>query len=198
MPRFIAVVDTDKDRVRFSSRNGEDLGANAFDIGEVARRRNFLTRRGRVVGVYCIDQIVFVTGFVLHEKNVLAVAAPEVRGDRPGSIRSDRLCLIKRIFRALNPDVARAFERPHEGDELAVRRNLRPRDFRVAEEEFAVDYWRPAIRLCRNGNAIYGEQCDKDKPSREAAEHSGTALNETSHGKNLFHYLRSLELDFQK
>ena len=65
--------------------------------------------------------------------------------NRTRRVRSERLGLIERIFGAFDPDIPGSFERLYEGDELTVRGNLRAGDFRIAKEEFAVDYRRLAI-----------------------------------------------------
>src|SRR5436853_583123 len=101
----------------------------------------------RVSRIDSIDEIVFIAGFVLDKKDVLAIATPKVCRNRARGVRGNRLCLVERFFGAFDPDVARAFERFDKSNELAIGRNLRTGDLGVAEEEFAIDYGRQTIWL---------------------------------------------------
>ena len=140
MPGFIAIVYRHVKNVGFVARDFDDFRAHAFQIGEISSSRNVLARGRRIRRIDRVDEIVFVAGFVLDKKNVLAVAAPEVRWNWARGVRGNRLCLVERFFGALDPDVARAFERLNKSDELAIGRNLPSGDLRVPEEEFAIDY----------------------------------------------------------
>jgi len=57
----------------------------------------------------------------------------------PSRLGGDGMSLVERLVDALHPDVPRAFERFQEGDESAVRREPRGRDFRIAEEQLTID-----------------------------------------------------------
>src|SRR5215470_11394257 len=98
-------------------------------------------------GVYVV---ILVTCLILGEEDVLAMARPEVSGNRPLCFGGDGLRTGERLGRLLYPDIARAFEGFNKGDEGAIRGNLRAGDFRVAEEQLAVDHRRTLrpIRHC--------------------------------------------------
>ena len=112
---------------------------DAFYVGEISSRRYVLSRSGRLRRIDCVDVVIFVTGFVLDEEDVLAVARPEVTGDRPLGVGGDRLCIGEGLGRLLHPDVAHAFVGFDKGDEGAVRGDLRAGDFRVTKEKLAVN-----------------------------------------------------------
>src|SRR5260370_11710228 len=103
----------------WKGQDGENFGADALRVRQIPRGGNVLSGGRSIVGIDCIDQIIFVTGFVLHEQNVFAVAAPEVSRNWSRRIGRNRFGGIKRRFSALDPDVARPFERLDEVDEFA-------------------------------------------------------------------------------
>ena len=134
VPGFIAIVYSDINHIGFAAWHSVDNGPHALHVRQISRGRNILPR-GRVLSrVDGVDQIVLVTRFVLHEENVLTITGPEIVCNRAGLIGSDGFGRFEWIFGPFNPDIASAFKRFDERDELAVGRNLGARDFRVAEE----------------------------------------------------------------
>src|SRR5207253_2541764 len=80
--------------------------------------------------------------------------------------------LVERLGGRLHPDVARPFERLEERDVLAVGRDLRARDLRVAEEEVAIDdRWKTA---CGGSRRRLGP-CE---PRRGGRDKDGDAENQ--------------------
>ena len=121
MPGRIAIVESDVDGIHLSARLFINLGAHAFQVGQVSRGRHILAGCRARVGIHGIDQIVLIAGFVLHEQDKSSVAAPEITRDWSRGIGSDWFRLFKWFFAAFDPDVARAFERLDKGDEFPVR-----------------------------------------------------------------------------
>ena len=126
----------------------------AFYVGEISSCRHVLSCGGCVRRIDCVDVVVFVTGFVLDEEDVLAVARPEVTGDRSLCVGGDRLRVGERLGGLLHPDIAHAFERFDKGDEGAVRGDLRAGDLRITKEELAVNQ-RRTLRPHRRGERDY-------------------------------------------
>src|ERR1044072_1138823 len=142
MPGWVAVVDTDVDGIRFGTRHCINKRAHAFYVGEITRGRHVLSRGRRIGRIDGIDVVILVAGFVLDEEYVLAIARPEVSGDRALRVGRDRLRVRERLGRLLHPDIACALERFDKRDERPVRGNLRARDLWIAKEKLTVDYGR--------------------------------------------------------
>ena len=134
VPGFVAIIYSDINHIRFTARDGINHGPHALRVSQIPGGGNVLAG-GRVLSrVDGINQIVLVTGFVLHEENVLAVAAPKIVCNRAGLVGSDGFRRVEWVFGPFDPDIASAFQRLDERDELAVGRNLGAGDFRVTEE----------------------------------------------------------------
>lgn len=105
-----------------------------------------------LVRVDGVEVEVLVAALIVNEQNKLAVTTPEETPDRAFRFIGQQARVREWLIRALDPNVQRIFMRFEEGDELAVGRNRRPRDFRVAEQYFAVNQWRQTV-LRRRGRA---------------------------------------------
>ena len=159
MPGLVAVVEPDVDRVRIAPGHFVDERARAFNISEITGGRN-LSAGGRLRGgIHSVDVIVLITVLVLNVEDVLAVAAPEVRRDGPLRVGSDRLRRAEGLLGLLDPDVAGLAERFQESNVLPVRRNLRPGNLRIAEEQLAVNDGR-LLRL--RGERQNERECSED------------------------------------
>ena len=84
-------------------------------------------------------------------------------------VGGERFSGVERFFGALDPDVARAFERLDEGDEFAVRGDLRARNFRIAEEQFAINQRRVRVGLseCRTKSQLRKTGQKPEQTSRQ-------------------------------
>jgi hypothetical protein len=149
VPRLVTIVEPDVHDVGIVFRNGVDVRAHALGGGEIPRGRNFLTSGGRSGRIHRVDVEVLVAELILHEEDVLAVAGPEILGHRPLGVVRQELGGGVRIAGALDPDISGVLVRLEERDVAAIRRQLRIRDFRVAEEQLAVDKWRELVGLRR-------------------------------------------------
>jgi len=139
MPRFVAVVEADVDRIGFCFRNIVDIGANTFSIGQVGRRGNLRAGGRSRGGIDGKDVEILVAVIVLCKKDILAVPTPKIPRDWSLLFGSQRTCLCELLVNALDPDVANVGKRLDERNIFAVRRDLSTRIFRIIEENSSVD-----------------------------------------------------------
>jgi len=126
MPGFVAVVQTDVDRVRIVLRYGHNLHADALEPGQVARDGSIRARRRLGTRVYGIDIVVFIAVVIFCVKNVSAIAAPEISCDWALRFRSEETRRDEGLVDAFNIYVARGFPWLLKSQIFSVGRELRP------------------------------------------------------------------------
>ncbi len=139
MPGLIAVVQANIDGVRIVLGYIHKLHANAFEPSEVARGGSVRASARFGCRVDGVNVVVFVAVVIFHVKNVFAVAAPEIAGDRALEFSGEQPCRVERLVHALDIDVARVFPWLLKRQILSVGRQLRTRDFGIPEDQLAVD-----------------------------------------------------------
>ena len=141
MEGLISVVESDVEGAGVGLRCRVEHDPDALQAGEVAQGRGFGIRgvlRGRVDGE---DIEVLVAGVVLHKDDGLAVTRPKEHRDGAGGFGGEQAGVDEGFAGFLNPDVAGTLPGLEKRQIFTVRGNARGGDFRVAEEEFAIDEW---------------------------------------------------------
>src|SRR6187551_3658585 len=111
VPRFVAIIYTNVDEVRFRFRNLVNKGAGTLGVGQIYRYRNLRTR-GRSGGRIDSKNVkVFIAVIIFVKEDVFAVPTPKITGDRPFSLSSQRPRFVKRLVYAFNPDIPDVLER---------------------------------------------------------------------------------------
>jgi hypothetical protein len=139
VPGLIAIVEADVERVRVGFGSGEQLHAHALQSSEVARGGDFGARRGGGGRIHRVDVVILVAIVVLHVNDILAVAAPEVAGDRPFGFRGEAPGVGEGRLGLFHPHVARVVPGLQKRDVFSIRRELRAGDLGIAEDQFAID-----------------------------------------------------------
>ena len=146
VPRGVAIVEADVNQVGTLPGDVINGRAHSLRVGEVARRGHLLARRGGCRRIHGVHVEVLVSGLILHEEDVLAVATPEKGGNGSSRVGREALGTVEGFLSLLDPDVHRSIPRLAEGDELSVWRKRCRGDFRISEEQFPVDERRQARR----------------------------------------------------
>ena len=158
VPGFVAVIQPDVNHVRIIFWNIDKFDAYALQAGQIARRRSVRAFRRFGAGIHGIDVVVFVAVIVFYIQNVFAVTGPEESGDRPLGFCGQQPRGAERFIHALHINVACVFPRLLERQILSVGRNLGARDFRISEDQLAVDNRRQAAVGSR---AFAGLRCER-------------------------------------
>src|SRR4030095_2784787 len=95
---FIAIVETDIDRVRLAAWNRINCRANALGVSQISCGGDVFTGGWLIRGINCVQVVVFVTGLILNEQNEFCVTAPEILGDGPALVSSDWFGCIERLL----------------------------------------------------------------------------------------------------
>ena len=127
-PLGIAIVDGDHDLVRFLDGHREDLRPHVAHGGEIAGRGDPFGFR-----IQQEDVVVLVAARVALVEHVLRIARP-ARGDHGPRLGAEWPGLVEGLGALLDPHVPHAFVRLEEGHGLAIGREERLRDLRIAHE----------------------------------------------------------------
>ena len=139
VPRLVAIVQSDVHDLGLTARHFIQHGAHSLDLRQVARRGHFRTRRRGFPGIHRVNTVVLVPQLVLHVEHEFAVPAPEIPRDGTLGVVGNGLGRIERRVSLLDPDIAGLVQGLQKSDVLTIGRDLRARDLRIAEEQFAID-----------------------------------------------------------
>jgi hypothetical protein len=112
---------------------------------------------------------------VLCIKNVFAVTAPKISGDRALRFGSKQPGRAERFVHTFDVNVTSIFPWLLESQILSVRRELHTGDFGIAEDQLAVNQWWQTIGggfLISCIDILRGQQSGGERQTKEAVEES--------------------------
>ena len=139
VPGFVAIIEADVEGGGVGLGDAIEIDAHTFEAGEIAQGRSFGIGGVRGGGVDGIDVEVFIAGVVFYEHDRLGVARPEEGGDGAGGFSGEDAGGGEGLACFLDPDIAGAFPGFQESKKFAIGRDAGGGDFRVAEEDFAIN-----------------------------------------------------------
>ena len=145
MPRFIAIIQADPEKVGIVLARVHDLSRHLLHRRKVSRYRCVFSRLGASSRIDCKQVHILIATRIFDIEDVLAVFGPCVAVQWTLAV-GERPRFLKRLSKFFDPDVHNALIRLHEGDELSIGAQLTSGDLRISEKELPVE--QIDIRLC--------------------------------------------------